>query len=332
MISWPAANGIRWVNPSSATVSPSCTLSATASASGTIAGRCLAWIRLFVIRTNVLDPNHSRPAAAASAAASRRRSAYSWPLGGHGWHPWTDGRGGADRCRLAGRRLPYGGPPRARGLLAAARRPVHRRRLDALGERRAARRSSTRRRARSSPGSPAQPPPTSSAPSTPPPRAFPAWAALPAPERSRILRRWFDLIVAHVDELAAILTAEQGKPLAEAAGRDPLRRRVHRVVRRGGQAPLRRDDPRPTRSGRRILDPPRAGRGRGGDHALELPHGDDRAQGGPGAGGRLHAGREAGLRDALLGARARRARGPRPACRRRAQRRPRRPRARRRTC
>lgn len=48
--------------------------------------------------------------------------------------------------------------------------------------------------------------------------AFPAWAALPAPQRSQALRRWYDLILEHVDELAAILTAEQGKPLREAAG------------------------------------------------------------------------------------------------------------------
>src|SRR5689334_22195288 len=48
--------------------------------------------------------------------------------------------------------------------------------------------------------------------------AFPAWAALPAPQRSQGLRRWYELILEHVDELAAILTAEQGKPLREAAG------------------------------------------------------------------------------------------------------------------
>lgn len=44
------------------------------------------------------------------------------------------------------------------------------------------------------------------------------WAAHTAPARARILRRWFDLIVAHADDLARILTAEQGKPLAEARG------------------------------------------------------------------------------------------------------------------
>jgi succinate-semialdehyde dehydrogenase/glutarate-semialdehyde dehydrogenase len=49
-------------------------------------------------------------------------------------------------------------------------------------------------------------------------RAFPAWSAMPAPERSGLLRAWYELILKHVDELAAILTAEQGKPLAEAAG------------------------------------------------------------------------------------------------------------------
>jgi succinate-semialdehyde dehydrogenase/glutarate-semialdehyde dehydrogenase len=48
--------------------------------------------------------------------------------------------------------------------------------------------------------------------------ARPQWAAMTAIERARILRRWYDLIVANADDLAAILTAEQGKPLAEARG------------------------------------------------------------------------------------------------------------------
>jgi succinate-semialdehyde dehydrogenase / glutarate-semialdehyde dehydrogenase len=48
--------------------------------------------------------------------------------------------------------------------------------------------------------------------------AFHAWAALTAKERSTILRTWFDLIMANQDDLAQILTAEQGKPLAEARG------------------------------------------------------------------------------------------------------------------
>ena len=48
--------------------------------------------------------------------------------------------------------------------------------------------------------------------------ALPAWRALPAKERSAILRRWFDLMVANADDLALLLTTEQGKPLAEAKG------------------------------------------------------------------------------------------------------------------
>lgn len=49
-------------------------------------------------------------------------------------------------------------------------------------------------------------------------RALPAWRAKTAAERSRILRRWFDLMIAHQEDLALILTSEQGKPLAEATG------------------------------------------------------------------------------------------------------------------
>lgn len=49
-------------------------------------------------------------------------------------------------------------------------------------------------------------------------RAGPAWAALTAKERSVILRRWFDLMMENADDLAIILTSEQGKPLAEAKG------------------------------------------------------------------------------------------------------------------
>ncbi len=46
--------------------------------------------------------------------------------------------------------------------------------------------------------------------------ALPGWSACTAKERAAVLRRWHDLIVANVEDLARILTAEQGKPLAEA--------------------------------------------------------------------------------------------------------------------
>ncbi|MET0314193.1 MAG: aldehyde dehydrogenase family protein, partial [Hansschlegelia sp.] len=49
-------------------------------------------------------------------------------------------------------------------------------------------------------------------------RAFKPWAAKTAKERSTILRRWFDLIIANKEDLALIMTREQGKPLAEARG------------------------------------------------------------------------------------------------------------------
>jgi succinate-semialdehyde dehydrogenase/glutarate-semialdehyde dehydrogenase len=48
--------------------------------------------------------------------------------------------------------------------------------------------------------------------------ALPDWAALTAKERAAILRKWFDLLMAHQEPLARILTAEQGKSLAEARG------------------------------------------------------------------------------------------------------------------
>jgi len=49
-------------------------------------------------------------------------------------------------------------------------------------------------------------------------RAWPAWRAKTGNERSAILRKWFDLMMANQDDLGAIMTAEQGKPLAEAKG------------------------------------------------------------------------------------------------------------------
>ena len=48
--------------------------------------------------------------------------------------------------------------------------------------------------------------------------AFAAWRTTPAKTRAQLLRRWFDLILAHREDLAAIMVSEQGKPLAEARG------------------------------------------------------------------------------------------------------------------
>jgi succinate-semialdehyde dehydrogenase/glutarate-semialdehyde dehydrogenase len=49
-------------------------------------------------------------------------------------------------------------------------------------------------------------------------RAFPAWSKMLAKERARRIRRWYELMVEHADELALLLTNEQGKPLPEAKG------------------------------------------------------------------------------------------------------------------
>jgi succinate-semialdehyde dehydrogenase/glutarate-semialdehyde dehydrogenase len=48
--------------------------------------------------------------------------------------------------------------------------------------------------------------------------ALPAWRATPAKERAAVLRRWFDMLMANQEDLARLMTLEQGKPLAEARG------------------------------------------------------------------------------------------------------------------
>ncbi|WP_375170489.1 NAD-dependent succinate-semialdehyde dehydrogenase [Marinobacter sp.] len=48
--------------------------------------------------------------------------------------------------------------------------------------------------------------------------AWPAWRATPAKERANILRKWFNLLMANQEDLARLMTAEQGKPLAESRG------------------------------------------------------------------------------------------------------------------
>ncbi|MEE8270279.1 MAG: NADP-dependent succinate-semialdehyde dehydrogenase [Alphaproteobacteria bacterium] len=49
-------------------------------------------------------------------------------------------------------------------------------------------------------------------------RAWPAWRARTAKDRARVLRAWHDLMLANAEDLALLMTAEQGKPLAEARG------------------------------------------------------------------------------------------------------------------
>jgi succinate-semialdehyde dehydrogenase / glutarate-semialdehyde dehydrogenase len=49
-------------------------------------------------------------------------------------------------------------------------------------------------------------------------RAFPAWRKKTAKERAAVLRRWFDLMLANQDDLARLMTIEQGKPISESRG------------------------------------------------------------------------------------------------------------------
>src|SRR5262252_10195102 len=49
-------------------------------------------------------------------------------------------------------------------------------------------------------------------------RACPAWRKKTAKERAVVLRRWFDLMIANQEDLAQLMTAEQGKPLGESRG------------------------------------------------------------------------------------------------------------------
>ena len=49
-------------------------------------------------------------------------------------------------------------------------------------------------------------------------RAFPAWRGRTGKERAQVMRRWFDLMMANQDDLARLMTTEQGKPLTESRG------------------------------------------------------------------------------------------------------------------
>ena len=123
-------------------------------------------------------------------------------------------------------------------------------------------------------------------------RAFPAWAKFTAKQRSNILRKWFDLIIANREDLALILTSEQGKPLAEALGEVDIggayveffaeeARRVY-----GETIPTQR-------AGRAAVGDQAADRRLRRDHAVEFSVLDDHPKSLAGAGRRLHRGAEA---------------------------------------
>ena len=86
-------------------------------------------------------------------------------------------------------------------------------------------------------------------------RALPAWRARTAKERAQILRGFADLMLERQQDLARLITRRAGQAAGRVARRDRLRGLVPRVVRRGGEARLRRHDPgatgRPGSSSRR---------------------------------------------------------------------------------
>ena len=124
--------------------------------------------------------------------------------------------------------------------------------------------------------------------------ALEEWRSPPAIQRARILRRSADLIRERVDEIGAVMTAEQGKPLAEARGEveyaasffEWFAGEAERVY---GQVvpPMKADEPRARAA------PGRRRHRR--DHAVELPRRDDDPQARPGDGRGLHEHRQAGV-------------------------------------
>jgi succinate-semialdehyde dehydrogenase/glutarate-semialdehyde dehydrogenase len=137
-----------------------------------------------------------------------------------------------------------------------------------------------------------------SRPRTPPGRPG---AAKTAKERATILRKWFDLMMANQEDLAVLMTTEQGKPLAESKGEiaygasfiEWFAEEGKRIY--GDVIPQHQAD-------KRIVCHQAADRCVRGDHAVELSERNDHPQSGSGARRRLHDGDQAGDIHAVLGA------------------------------
>ena len=130
------------------------------------------------------------------------------------------------------------------------------------------------------------------------------WRASAPRERSDILRRAYEAVVARTDELALLMTLEMGKPLAEseaeiAYGASFLRWYAEEAVRIDGRFATHEAGAGPA------ADDEAARRAVRLHHAVELPAGDGHAQDRPGGRGRLHDGRQAGQADAAVDAHAR---------------------------
>ena len=127
-----------------------------------------------------------------------------------------------------------------------------------------------------------------------------AWAKTTVKERAQILRRWYDLVIANADDLALILTSEQGKPLAEAKGE--IIGNAAYLEWFGEEAKRIDGDIIPSpRGDQRMLGAEAAGRRLRRHHAVEFSQWHDHTQSGAGVGGGLHHGAEARAADAFVG-------------------------------
>jgi succinate-semialdehyde dehydrogenase/glutarate-semialdehyde dehydrogenase len=108
------------------------------------------------------------------------------------------------------------------------------------------------------------------------------WAAKTGKERAKILRRWHDLMMEHQEDLAVLMTAEQGKPLTSPAGEVAYGAAYIEWFGEEAKRVYGETIPGPHARQAAFRDPPAGGR-RGGHHALELSQRHDRAKGGAGA-------------------------------------------------
>ncbi len=123
--------------------------------------------------------------------------------------------------------------------------------------------------------------------------AFPAWSAKTAKERAAVLRAWFSLIMAAQEDLAQLMTAEQGKPLAETRGE--VAYGASFIEWFAEEAKRLYGDVIPTHAAGKailVLKQPIGVVYR--DHAVELPQRHDHPQGRPGHRRRLHLRDQAG--------------------------------------
>ena len=130
--------------------------------------------------------------------------------------------------------------------------------------------------------------------------AFKTWSRTPAKQRAVLLRNWFNLLMANADDLGAIMTAEQGKPLFESIGEvgygasfiEYYAEESKRVM--GATIPTIAND-------RRLQTYKQPDWCRRLYYAVEFPERNDCPQGRPCPGRRMHDRYQTGNRDSVVG-------------------------------